>query len=364
MAAKGPGLVRWALFAALVLLALPAQAQSDDPCLDQLASDPDALDQYDALVADYLDASAASDATRQVEILDQLIGVCDANLRLRVFRANANVARSRCEDALVDYRYVLEHADGWPARDNGADAQALARDRMARYEDACGPVAPATEDPPPTTTVQAPQSELDAPTATVEPEGSDSGLSLVLGVNLFGGAGWGQLKDEGGIEDPTVDESVGDEFLLGFGGSAQLFATVQIVPAFGVGLDFVVGYWTHEDTDAGITYSGALPSIGPMVRVQLPSFVANAWLNYFFGTIDAESDGVTREFDVEGVEVGVMLGYPIHLGQSTAIEIGGFAQFYRGTAKLDLEELFASAEATLTMLHVGLAAQATFDIGL
>lgn len=191
----------------------------------------------------------------------------------------------------------------------------------------------------------------------------------MIGINLGGGVGWGELT---GFEsyDPNDPNAGFDDtgFMLGYGGGGQAFFTYQFTSLVGLGANFGYGYWVHEDDDNEVTYTGSIPSIGPLLRLQSPNVVANLWANYFFGSLDIEPEGAESfELDLGGFELGAVIAYPIRLNAVAAIEVGPMITVRTGTASVSADfgfVEFTTSAADILKIDTGLIAQGTFEIGL
>lgn len=121
----------------IALLPRSAQAQDNDPCLEQLQGDTERLEEYDTYVGRYLEALDTSNPTGQLSALDHLQGICDANLRLSVFRGHALRDLDRCGDAVEQYQWVLSVAETWPDPEHAKDAYQRAEEGLDTLLDLC-----------------------------------------------------------------------------------------------------------------------------------------------------------------------------------------------------------------------------------
>lgn len=112
-----------------------AEARDDDPCLETLTGEED-LERYDALVQAYLDA-ADRDPAQQVEALDDLIALCDRNLRLYALRGRAHLELDHCAEALADFETVERRARLWPDKDHASTAMPRARGGLEHLRRTC-----------------------------------------------------------------------------------------------------------------------------------------------------------------------------------------------------------------------------------
>jgi len=123
------------LLVGLSLVPRTASAQADDPCLSLLSEAE--LERYDALAEKFFRVIEAENYEAQLSTLDEIEALCDANLRVDVFRADALAGMGRCEDAVTGYFRVIDAAPDWPHPDNAEDARARATDAVERLRDQC-----------------------------------------------------------------------------------------------------------------------------------------------------------------------------------------------------------------------------------
>ena len=120
----------------LVLLVMPAIAYAqDDPCLEELKGSE--LEAYDSSVGRYLEAVEANDPRAQLSSLDELVGLCDANLRLWVLRGDALAAMGNCAEAKRAYEQVQAEAMGWAYAANAQDAALRAEEGIEALRATC-----------------------------------------------------------------------------------------------------------------------------------------------------------------------------------------------------------------------------------
>lgn len=121
----------------LVLLSSASAWAQNDPCLQSLASDEAKIQRYDALARQYLEALQAGEAATQVELLDELWGLCQDNLRLVVFKGNALRQLDQCAGAVDQYLWVIDRADNWRYPENAEDAKSRALEGLEEARASC-----------------------------------------------------------------------------------------------------------------------------------------------------------------------------------------------------------------------------------